>query len=207
MSNGRRRDRDRRPARRTGSKEPRRIVFVVCEGRVTEPEYLRGFERWTNNPGVTLRVDRERGKPKRLVEIATEARGRIDAVGPDDEVWVVFDRDQHERFDEAVGMARDNGIEVAHSNECFELWLLLRFREPPGPRSREELKTLLREHVADGGKSVDFKNFEAGYADALRRARRMAELAEKDGEPLRNPSTTVFRLTESLARRRAAEPD
>ena len=42
-----------------------------------------------------------------------------------DQVWVVFDRDEHERFDEAVSLCEANGIGVARSNPCFEVWLIL----------------------------------------------------------------------------------
>jgi hypothetical protein len=49
-----------------------------------------------------------------------------------DEVWAVFDKDDAEkspgstrRFAEAFEIAQKEAIEIAYSNEVFELWLLL----------------------------------------------------------------------------------
>lgn len=49
-----RRKRVRRPARRAATRSPKRRLLLVCEGRVTEPEYFRGFERWVRNSTVEL---------------------------------------------------------------------------------------------------------------------------------------------------------
>ena len=62
-----------------------------------------------------------------------------------DEVWCVHDVDDHPRLDEARIMARDNDISLAVSNPCFELWLLLHFREDPGMQDRETLIDKLKE--------------------------------------------------------------
>lgn len=45
------------------------------------------------------------------------------------EVWVVFDKDDNQDFDEAIALAKKEGLNVAWSNECFELWLLLHFQD------------------------------------------------------------------------------
>jgi hypothetical protein len=97
-------------------------------------------------------------------------------------------------------MADDNGIELAVSNPCFELWLLLHFRENPGARHRHDLQTMMRKCIGSYDKHLDFRAFAAGYADAFDRAARMQQQAEGDGEPCRNPTTGVFRLTDSIAR-------
>lgn len=50
-----------------------------------------------------------------------------------DEVWVAFDRDSFDDFDNAVYMLRamsDEGYREAWSNECFELWYLLHWCRP-----------------------------------------------------------------------------
>jgi hypothetical protein len=46
-----------------------------------------------------------------------------------DEVWCVFDVDEHPKLAEARDQANANGIQLAVSNPCFELWLLLHFQE------------------------------------------------------------------------------
>jgi len=57
-------------------------------------------------------------------------------------VWCVFDVDDHPRVADARQMAADNGIELAISNPCFELWLLLHFRDGPGMQHRDKIETV-----------------------------------------------------------------
>lgn len=203
-----RRKRIRRPARRAAMRPPRRRLLVVCEGRRTEPDYIRGFERHVRNATVEIEIPGERGDPKKVVEIAKErtsearaaARRSRDAFLDFDEVWCVFDRDDHPRFHDACTMARDNGFELAISNPCVELWLLLHFRESPGMRHRDELHRMLREFLPDYDKRLDFDEVAGHVADATTRARRLDQDAEQMGEPGRNPTTGFYLLTDSIAR-------
>jgi hypothetical protein len=47
-----------------------------------------------------------------------------------DEVWAVYDKDDFpaDRFNTAVRLAEQNGIESGHSNQSFELWYVLHFQ-------------------------------------------------------------------------------
>ena len=56
-------------------------------------------------------------------------RGRRTVNRSFDEVWCIFDRDDHHRFDEATRVAKKAGIRTAISNPCFELWLILHARQ------------------------------------------------------------------------------
>ena len=58
-----------------------------------------------------------------------------------DEVWIVMDRDSSPPydFDNAIKSAEAKGYNVAWSNECFELWILLHFKEIHHALSREEI--------------------------------------------------------------------
>lgn len=209
MVSSRRRNRERRPPRRRASRQARRRLLVVCEGERTEPEYIRGFKRQVRNNLVTVEVSKERGDPRKVVEIAKtrmldakrEARKSHDTWLELDEVWCVFDRDEHERYDAAVNMAQDNDLELAVSNPSFELWLVLHFRESPGPQHGDTLRRMLRDKLLPGyDKGIDFEALAAGVEVATERARRMDEDAEAMGEPRRNPTTGVYRLTHSIAR-------
>lgn len=205
----RRRDRERRPPRRRASRQARRRLLVVCEGERTEPEYIKGFERQVRNHLVTVEVSKERGDPRKVVEIAKalmhdakrEARRSHDTWLEFDEVWCVFDRDEHERYDAAVNMAQDNNLELAVSNPSFELWLVLHFRESPGPQHRDTLRRMLRDRLLPGyDKGIDFEALAEGIEVAIERTRRLDEDAAAMGEPRRNPTTGVYRLTDSIAR-------
>jgi RloB-like protein len=137
---GPRRNRDRKPGRQTPFREPKPIILIVSEGEKTEPQYFDGFSRACHNPRVEIYVPPEHGVPKTLVEIAKEHQKKAEAdarrEGDDnlayDSVWCVFDRDDHPHVPDAQQMARDNDIQLSISNPCFELWLLLHFRDDPG---------------------------------------------------------------------------
>lgn len=203
-----RRNRERRPARSETLRAPRKRILVLCEGQNTEPQYLRGFKQWCRNPLVEIVVHPGHGVPRTLVQRAKgakleaeqlAARERDDNLAYD-EVWCVFDTDEHPHLDEALGMARDNSIEVALSNPCFELWLLLHFRESPGMQGRKDVARLLRKHVRDYDKQVTFSDYQPGYTSAVERAQRLEAAARADEEDGRNPSSGVHRLTESVLR-------
>lgn len=46
-----------------------------------------------------------------------------------DEIWGVFDKDEHSDFDQAVHRCHEHGVRVARSNPCFEVWLILHFED------------------------------------------------------------------------------
>jgi hypothetical protein len=201
------RNRYRRPGRREAFRDPRPIILIVCEGKKTEPEYFGGFSRACQNPRVRLEIAPEHGVPRTVVETARDykRRGEIEAKRERDEnlaydaVWCVFDVDEHPNVGEALEMARDNAIDVALSNPCFELWLLLHFRDNPGMKTRQQMRELLKVYVPDYDKSVDYRaTYLQGYSAAAQRAERICDAAAEDGEPTRNPTTGAYRLTELI---------
>jgi hypothetical protein len=143
---------------------------VVAEGGVTEIDYCtalnnafgqrRGFR--INNPFV-----RASGlKPLDVAERAIQAAGSGEGGGsgtdtssyPLQEVWALFDRDQHQGIREAFvevkrhnAEARERGmlkIEVAFSHPSFDLWLLLHFQPLTNPQggSSDTVRRKLREY-------------------------------------------------------------
>jgi hypothetical protein len=200
------RNRYRRPARRAPFRDPKPIILIVCEGENTEPQYLRGLLRACQNPRVAIQIAPETGVPKTLVETAkqrkkraeTEAKREKDANIAFDAVWCIFDVDEHPHVNETLQLARDAGIDIALSNPCFELWLLLQFRDNPGMQHRTRIFEMLREFDRGYDKSVDYATYSSGYQQAVTRARRMDMGAKKDGDIGRNPTTSVYRLTECI---------
>ena len=202
----RKRDRKRRPARRDSYKDSKPIILIVTEGKVTEPEYLDGFARAIKNSRVRIKVRGGVGVPKTIVEFAKEhkreadkrARREKDDNLRYDEVWCVFDVDKHANIPDAKQMARDDGIELAMSNPCFELWLWLHFADQPGMQHRHDLQSMMKRHIPNYGKDVDYSNYAAGYDEAVRRASRLDKDAKAANEEGRNPTTGIWRLTESI---------
>jgi hypothetical protein len=181
--------------------------LVVTEGEVTEPQYLHGFVSWLKNPRVEIRVVGGAGAPRTIVEEAkslkkqaeTSARREKDENLKYDDVWCVFDVDEHPKIPGAMQMARDNKMSLAISNPCFELWLWLHIEDQPGMQHRHSMQDLLSQKVPGYSKHVNFQaTFASGYESAVQRARRLDEAAERDNDAGRNPTTGVWLLTESI---------
>lgn len=192
--------------RRLPSLDPRPRILVLCEGQVTEPQYLDALRREQENRLVDVEIDDEGGAPKTLVERAAirkknseeEARHAHDENLKYDEVWCVFDVDEHPKLPDAKQQARDNGIKLAISNPCFELWLLLHFCEQHAHIERKAVAALLKNHIPGYRKYAPFEALRDGYTEAVKRAQQLdkqhSDVDTQDG----NPSTNVYRLTERI---------
>jgi len=202
--------RTRRITRRAATRSPAARIVIVTEGGSTEPAYLRTFARIYGDPSaVRLNIIPAAGDPRAIVERAiTEWRKlRRDKLASRDTVWAMFDRDEHPRFDEARILARDNGISMAISNPCFELWGIFHYRDYDAPLDRHQcqrqLSQLCSTYVSDRGKLFDdLEIIRDSYPDARQRAKTSLVRRFEEGTPEGNPSTTVHLLTERIRSQR-----
>jgi hypothetical protein len=192
--------------RRPPRLEPRARVVVYCEGKVTEPCYIEDFRREEKSQLVQVIVYPRGESPKTLVETAASekkeaqrlARRQGDAYLKYDEVWCVFDVDEHPRLPDAIQQACDNGINLAISNPCFELWALLHYREQTAYLERHKAQSLLRQHLPNYHKCLPFEEMHEYYEIAVQRARTLKRRREEAADVGGNPSTGVYRLTEQI---------
>ena len=166
-----------------GKKNPSRDahkVYIVCEGKVTEPNYFRFFEGLSSNLQVITIPPSDGTDPLKLLERAKQI-----LIGKDreydveyahrDTVWFVIDTDTWEtegkitplrkfcstknksiskEFDEIKSYPACN---VAQSNPCFEIWLYYHLMETPPEdydSTKERFKTYL-DRVLPGGFNYD----------------------------------------------------
>ena len=166
-----------------GKKNPSRDahkVYIVCEGKVTEPNYFRFFEGLSSNLQVITIPPSDGTDPLKLLERAKQI-----LIGKDreydveyahrDTVWFVIDTDTWEtegkitplrkfcstknksiskEFDEIKSYPAWN---VAQSNPCFEIWLYYHLMETPPEdydSTKERFKTYL-DRVLPGGFNYD----------------------------------------------------
>ena len=153
------RRRGERPLRRRAPQIDERARFVIlCEGELTEPLYLKAFASLQEIRSVATLDIRGMGcEPRKLVEEARAAKRseRRQSTGST-KYWCVFDVEaptQHARLNEAVQMARDNGISVAISNPCFELWLVLHYTDHESWIDNDDCGSLRRRQ--DGSRELD----------------------------------------------------
>lgn len=158
---------------------------------------------------IEIRIVPESGVPATIAEkaVAHAKRKVRDSFSVQDEVWAVFDRDEHPNFDFAVNRCREGKVRVARSNPCFELWLLLHRTDFDRPDNRFDVQSALRRHCPEynpsRGKLVDCVILLNTLTDAEQRAATLLRRRADEGDDMGAPSTTVHELTRAI--RKAAE--
>ena len=196
---------------RTVQHRDARIFVIATEGTDTEPTYFRGLQERAVIDRSHVHVEvvetpREGGAsaPKHVL-------GRLDAFASRyrlfeglDELWLVIDVDRWpaQQLSEVAQVATQKGYELAVSNPCFELWLLLHVADAPaGAQTSAECEAGLRRALGAYRKtSLDLATFarRAAVEAAIGRARTL-----DPGDGSRWPHETgshVYRLAERLLR-------
>lgn len=198
--------------RRGPRREPKRRFTLFCEGRNTEPAYFKAIKRAYPSTQIYVRIERGVGVPHSVAEkavafaksegLARNSRRKRDSFEEGDEVWAVFDRDEHPRFQETVAFCDQHGIKVARSNPCFEVWLILHEQDYNQPNTRHQVQKVLQNLRPDydkkGSKILDFDDLVTRVQDAEQRGEEQLKRREQGGEPYGNPSTTVGRLCRAI---------
>ena len=198
--------------RRKSRKEPKQRFVLFCEGMNTEPTYFSALKQtWTGalivvetrrGVGVPMTIAREAVKFAKSGGLTNNSRRKKNSFEENDEVWAVFDRDEHPNFDDAVSLCQANSVGVARSNPCFELWLILHEKDYDRPDHRNavqrELKNLRPEYDNHRGKIPDCDDLVTRVELAEERGEAMVKRREVERNPHGNPSTTVGMLTRAI---------
>jgi hypothetical protein len=194
------------PRRPVAARPQRRELLLFVEGEVTEEVYLKDWHRRFRG-SVNVEIHEFHGTPMALVERAvaakaaeakqaTRGRGRAH-----DEVWCVFDIDEHPLVPEARELAAAEGIRLAISNPCIELWFLLHFDDQSAYIERHDAQRAAAEHLHCDKKltreALDAlaKNFE----EAKKRAVGLEEKHRLDATPAPgNPSSGAWRVVDAI---------
>lgn len=129
------------PKKRSAKRLLRPVFYIFCEGEKTEPYYLDHYVKKHCSGYRSIQVKRikldevvklpktNRTDPISLVNLAIKQKDMSPGLSGD-QFWCVYDREAenvvsaeiHVRAFKAAG---DRGINIAFSNVCFEVWLLL----------------------------------------------------------------------------------
>jgi len=183
-------------------------LLIFREGQRTEEIYLTEWWR-RHRDRIRVTIDDRPAGPLQLVERAVaekqhelrearRGRGR-----PHDEIWCIFDRDEHPNFDEAVALAATHGINIAISNPCIELWFLLHFENHTAfldrAAAQRKAAALLGCEKVLSESALDA--LITRHLDAADRAQRLDAKHAGDGSPPgSNPSSSVWRLIAAIRR-------
>jgi len=183
----------------------RRWFLIVCEGEKTEPNYFRSFP--VDKKVINLDIKGEGRNTRSLVEKAIELKNDSES-DETDRFWCVFDRDikpnnpnDSQNFNSAITLARNNGIDVAYSNDAFELWYLLHFHFYNTGISRQDYQNMLTKllgHKYKKNSEMIYEELKDKQQDAIKHAKRLLQEYDRPNPESDNPSTTVHLLVEEL---------
>lgn len=195
----------RRLERASPGRAPRQIA-VFAEGEKTEPGYLTHWYRaYRDRVQVDIRgglrdpvttVEEAIAQKHREAREARRGRGRAS-----DEYWCVIDDDGRSSVAPAVEKAEANGIQVAVSNPCVEVWFILHFRdqaaELESKRAQAISKELLMCDKILHEQALD--ELMERFPEARARALRLDAKHLGDGRaPRSNPSSGMWRLIDRI---------
>lgn len=196
--------------RRAASVQPKILLVVCCEGKNTEPQYIKEFASAYGNKLVKIEPIPAAGVPLTLVQRAIQekeqrqksaSRSR-DSFSKAFQVWGVFDIDEHPNVPEAIDLARRNGIKLCISNPCFDLWGLLHFANQDAPihrhKAQKKLSAEMPSYDPGKGKYFDYDLLHPLYATAKSRAELLMKRREEEDTPRGNPSTDIFKLLDLI---------
>ncbi|WP_026575707.1 RloB family protein [Bacillus sp. UNC438CL73TsuS30] len=186
--------------------------LIVCEGEKTEPNYFRYFKNKINEikkDTVNIQIE---GTGKNTISLVDHTIRLMNRAIPDyTQVWCVFDRDSFPtgNFDIAIEKATKAGIQVAYSNEAFELWYLLHFHYYDSAFNREQYIEILNS-IFNQKLDIPYeKNIEGIYEIinsignedfAIKNAKKVNAMNQHLNPENANPSTKVYALVEELTK-------
>lgn len=213
MAKSKRKKNEKEFTRHAGNQPLRARVLIVTEGSVAEPAYFKSLRKELGLSPSLIRIEGDGGSaPKSVVNDAMRILDEDDGF---EQIYCVFDRDQHDSYDQAIA-------EIGHLNSrrkfksktvmaitsiiSFEFWLLLYFCYSTKPYSAStELDLELDKH--DTTRSYKMKNYNVFFQSiskeretAVARAEDILKAAKQTSQEEfhENPSTRIHYVIKAL---------
>ena len=207
---------------RKDKKETRRAsyarILIVTEGSKTEPLYFEDIRSayQLHSANVAVQPGLLGTAPTQVVNYARKLFEEGDlhrGIRPRsfDQVYAVFDRDEHDSYFNALGLAKSLDGKLRNDDRqpvsfraiasvpSFELWLLLHYEDIQAPIHRDKVMARLKQHIRDYDKGAGgtFATTQQRLTMAMQRAQALAEKfnAHTPPEPLTALHELVGRLT------------
>lgn len=150
-------------ARKKAKRSPYELVYIICEGQ-TECKYidkLISFYRLN-----TANVDVNKSQGSAPISIIEEGFQLAQTKSGIDRIIFVFDRDDHESYERAINQVTAHKpkrndkskpvYDLITSTPCFEIWLLLHFKQTTKAYKKAGTRTAadnliidLRQHISN----------------------------------------------------------
>ncbi|MFF2630055.1 RloB family protein [Kitasatospora griseola] len=175
-------------------------ILIVTEGIRTEPFYFDKLAKYLNSRAVRVISVKPVGLGKDPLSVVMEAvarRSRERLTGdPFDATWCVVDVDDHHSLEDACTLARKEGISLAISSPCFEIWLIWHFANHSSWVSSAGTFAILKARHGFSGKAIPEDFPYSNYVDAIIRSSRCEDVTVQHRPP--NPHSSVAQLAEEL---------
>lgn len=194
-------------------------LLIVCEGSKTEPNYFTEIRVGRRLPTANIAIlpSYAGTDPLQVVEYAKhvfengEPRRHLEP-RTFDEIYVVFDRDDHRGYHAALDRAATLNNSLRNDEKArvpftavasvpsFELWLLLHFEEIHHAIHRDEVMRRLKGHIPgyEKGAATTFEATRGNLELATQRAIALAARFNPRTEP--EPYTAIHTLVDRLIR-------
>ena len=198
--------------RSTQTVDPKVEIYIVCEGKNTEPAYFENCADYYGNGLVSIRPLPGAGVPLTIIQTAKELKAALleerkkrkvkNSYDACFRVWAVFDRDEHPEVERALAMAADSKIDVGFSNPCFEIWPLLHLLDYGGQDGRHAVQKRLTAQMPtydhERAAVVDFEQIKENFQIAFERSNKLQEARNAENCVNGCPSTNVGILVEKI---------
>lgn len=123
-----------KPRSRLSGVRDAKLIVIASEGVKTEKQYFEGLaSRYINSRVKVYVLEREdvmASSPERVIRELDSFEDEYPNLESDDEFWLVIDVDRwgDAKLAEIAQKCQQKNYNLAVSNPCFELWLLLHLR-------------------------------------------------------------------------------
>ena len=151
-----------RPVKRrhVSSHSAKSVICIRTEGENTEPVYFDEFLRKERIPRSIVDCRPSKGSSpisvvNDLIKAKNRNRSEVRKGKPKiDEYWAVFDTEgERPRLEEAIQLAKSQGIHCAISAPSFEYWILLHYEKTSRPFTKSKQVERILAEIVPGGYS------------------------------------------------------
>lgn len=131
------------------------IYIIACEGTKDEPGYIREFVKTKRIRAKVFIAEREQGdygsNPWHVYEILKTGRANLSISAKNKSIhyWIMVDRDKDrmKELREVKKQCDAEGISLAYSSPCVELWFLLHYKELSSLSKNVQTKLLIPKNM------------------------------------------------------------
>ena len=196
-------------SRNQKNRKTKNIIVIECEGKnKTEEVYFQNFQSRENDFRIEFAYGNDTDPITMIRRLTKYITDKDINLKDGDIAYCVFDTDvskkKQPQIEEALKIAKEEGIEVIMSVPSFEIWYLLHLCYTTKPfTSNKKLIAELEKKLPEYNKSSNIYSLIKDYTNtAIENAKKLEDIHTKDGQAICkidcNPSTYVYKTVEYI---------